>query len=121
MAITASRESALLIQDANVPAPRNSTTEQTAPSGMKMLPATRTVRRTSCSLPRAVASATIFASAAGTPTVEIISIAVYTRYAALNMPNAGESLPPIMLSSGIWKNAPITLTSRLASIKINAP
>ena len=62
-----------------------------------------------------------FASAAGTPTVEIISIAVYTRYAALNMPNAGESLPPIMLSNGIWKNAPITLTSRLASIKMNAP
>ena len=47
-------------------------------------------------------------------------IGAFFQIPLLNM-IAGESLPPIMLSSGIWKNAPITLTSRLASIKMNAP
>ena len=76
IAITASRASALLIHSAKVPAPKNSATEHSAPTGTKMLPATRTIRRTSCSRPQAVASATILDSAAGRPTVEIISIAV---------------------------------------------
>ena len=74
--MTARRESSLLIHAANVPAPKNSASEHSAPTGTKIPAATRTMRRTSCSRPRAVASATILDSAAGRPTVETTSMAV---------------------------------------------
>ena len=76
IAMTASCASGFLIQPANVPAPKNSTTVASTPTGTKMPAATRTMRRTSRSRPQAVASATILDSAAGRPTVEMMSIAV---------------------------------------------
>ena len=75
-AMTASFASGLLIHPAKVPAPKNSASEPSAPTGMNIPAATRTMRRTSCSRPQAVASATILESDAGRPTVEITSTAV---------------------------------------------
>ena len=75
-AMTAYRASGLRIQPAKVSAPQSSASVASRPTGTKMPAATRTIRRTSRSRPKAVASATILDSAAGRPTVEITSMAV---------------------------------------------
>lgn len=101
--------------------PRNKVDrEQTALSGMKM----RFLRHTDGAPHYAFSAAGCtrdhFASAAE-HRHEIISIAVYTRYAALNMPNAGESCRRSQASNGIPEECANHLDQQTGQHQMNAP